>query len=120
MSASATWTAKAPILFLYIQLFGIKRRLKGPCYVTLVFTFLYLLGWNIWLLVKNVPREDGITTGFLMDSTYSGSVAGVASGALGVATDVVIFVLPLPVIAGLHLPLRQKIGLFIVFFTGLL
>ncbi|KAI2618906.1 hypothetical protein GGR54DRAFT_605012 [Hypoxylon sp. NC1633] len=120
VAASTTWVCKAPILFLYVQIFGIKQWMRIWSYATLSITFFYLLGWNIWLLYKNVPRGDQITPDFLVDSAYAGSVAGVASGALGLATDVVIFVLPFPVISSLQLPVHKKIGLVIVFLTGLL
>ncbi|KAI1375703.1 hypothetical protein F4677DRAFT_114681 [Hypoxylon crocopeplum] len=120
VSASTTWACKAPILFLYIQVFGIKRWMRFASYATLIITFLFLLGWNIWLLYKNIPRNDLVTPEFLAESSYSGSVAGVASGALGLVADVVIFVLPFPVIGSLQLPLHKKIGLVVVFLTGLL
>ncbi|KAI1775358.1 hypothetical protein F4818DRAFT_441455 [Hypoxylon cercidicola] len=120
VAASTTWVCKAPILFLYVQIFGIKRWMRMASYATLVITFFYLLGWNIWLLYKNVPRIDQITPEFLVDSSYAGSVAGVASGAMGLAADVVIFILPFPVIGSLQLPMHKKIGLAIVFLTGLL
>ncbi|KAI0095766.1 hypothetical protein GGR51DRAFT_544664 [Nemania sp. FL0031] len=119
VAASTTWAAKAPILFLYVQIFGVKPWLRIISYITLAFTFLWLLGWNIWLLYKDVPRGV-ITPIFLAESAYSGSVAGVASGAVGLAADVVIFLIPIPVIRELHLPLAKKIGLFVVFLTGLL
>ncbi|KAI0423439.1 hypothetical protein F5Y09DRAFT_327349 [Xylaria sp. FL1042] len=119
VAASSTWVAKAPILFLYIQIFGVKAWLRIVSYITLAFTFLWLLGWNIWLLYESVPRGL-ITPTFLADSAHSGSVAGVASGAVGLAADIVIFLIPIPVIWKLHLPRAKKIGLFVVFLTGLL
>ncbi|KAI1747226.1 hypothetical protein F4782DRAFT_522078 [Xylaria castorea] len=119
VAASTTWVAKAPILFLYIQIFGVKAWLRIVSYMTLAFTFLWLLGWNIWLLYESVPRGV-ITPMFLANSAHSGSVAGVASGAVGLAADIVIFVIPIPVIWKLNLPRAKKIGLFVVFLTGLL
>lgn len=44
----------------------------------------------------------------------------VAGGALNVFTDVVMFFLPLPMVWALQAPSRQKLGVLLVFMTGLL
>jgi hypothetical protein len=45
-------------------------------------------------------------------------VLGVISGAVNLFSDVFLFILPLPAIIKLHLPKRQKIGVFLMFSTG--
>lgn len=45
--------------------------------------------------------------------------ATIARGSISLALDIIMFILPLPVIAQLNMPLRRKIGLGFVFATGL-
>ncbi|KAI1172624.1 hypothetical protein F4777DRAFT_561035 [Nemania sp. FL0916] len=119
LSASATWFAKAPILFLYIQVFGVKRWLTVISYFTLAFTFVYIFAWNLWLLIEITPRNNMVTPEDLLKSSQLGSISGIAVGALGLVVDVVIFVLPLPIIINLKISLAKRISLFLVFITGL-
>ncbi|KAI1334213.1 hypothetical protein F5Y15DRAFT_402328 [Xylariaceae sp. FL0016] len=119
VSASATWVAKAPVLLLYVQIFGIQRWIRFVSYTTLAVTFFWLLAWNIWLLVEFLPFPAVIDATYLLSRTHSGSVAGVSSAVIGVIADIVIFVLPLPSIVRLRLPVGKKIGLFLAFLTGI-
>ncbi len=50
----------------------------------------------------------------------SNSTVGVIVGTIGLAADVIIFVLPIPIIAKLHIPPLRKFGVAIVFLAGLL
>jgi hypothetical protein len=45
---------------------------------------------------------------------------GLVQAGMNIAVDVAIIILPLPVIYKLHMPLEKKIGLAVVFATGLL
>ncbi|EMR70419.1 putative integral membrane protein [Eutypa lata UCREL1] len=119
-SGAATWAAKAPVLFLYIQVFGIKRFIRYTSYITLIVTFIFLLAWNAWLLAKSLPITPTLTAEALADRTNAGSVAGVACAILGVVADIIILVLPLLVVPKLHLPFAKKLGLTFVFLTGIL
>ncbi|KAI0843639.1 hypothetical protein F5Y06DRAFT_291558 [Hypoxylon sp. FL0890] len=64
-------------------------------------------------------RSIEVDTSFLDQCINTTVSAGVANGATAVITDVIIIVLPLPIIAGLRLPLHKKIGLAIIFLTGI-
>jgi len=44
----------------------------------------------------------------------------IVSGTYGVVSDVFLLILPLPIIFGLNLSLRKKIGLYAVFLAGLM
>lgn len=43
-----------------------------------------------------------------------------ANAAMQIFTDVVILILPMPLLSKLHLPWRQKIGIMLVFGVGIL
>lgn len=57
---------------------------------------------------------------FLFSCVTALTDATIARGSLSLAMDVIMFVLPIPVITRLNMPLRRKIGLVFVFMTGLL
>lgn len=42
----------------------------------------------------------------------------ITSGAVGLATDLFLFVLPLPAISGLDMPRKRKTGILLIFMTG--
>lgn len=44
--------------------------------------------------------------------------ATIARGATSLAMDVIMFIIPIPVIMKLHMPFRRRIGLSLVFMTG--
>jgi hypothetical protein len=43
-----------------------------------------------------------------------------SNAALNIATDLIIFIMPMPLIRGLQIPKKQKIGLMVLFACGLL
>ena len=45
---------------------------------------------------------------------------GPIEGAVAIAADLLLFILPLPVVYGLNLPPQKKWGLYLVFFVGFL
>jgi hypothetical protein len=47
-------------------------------------------------------------------------VPGLVHGAMNVLADVIITLLPIPIIAKLHIPLHRKIAISLIFATGLL
>ena len=48
----------------------------------------------------------------------STKVRNIIQGGFGVVSDIYIFVLPLPVLWGLHMAPRKKFGVFATFLTG--
>ncbi|KAI0112745.1 hypothetical protein F4776DRAFT_667102 [Hypoxylon sp. NC0597] len=114
----AMYFAKTPILALYLKLFGIKTWLRVASYATLVLSFvLFLITLSIAGAACSQTSEVDIS--FLEKCITTSISVGVANGATAVVTDIIIIVLPLPIIAGLRLPLHKKIGLAIVFLTGI-
>lgn len=114
------WSAKAPILLLYIRIFNIEKWLRITSYCILVATFIILMTTSTVSAVLCAPGIHEITPLFLADCATKGSQFGIAIAAVAVVTDIIIFVLPLPIIFRMQLPLHKKIGLVAVFFTGIL
>lgn len=64
------------------------------------------------------PKSKDVGAEFVIDCTHLSSVTGVSLGGIAVATDTIIFLIPMPIIVRLHLSIQKKIGLALVFFTG--
>lgn len=115
------WFAKTPILFLYIRLFGIKRWVRLICYITLIATLLQFIAISVLLGASCIPAGKGgddiaevaavcISRGFAV---------GIWNGIISIITDLIIFLIPIPIVFQLQLPTRKKIGICVVFAAGL-
>jgi hypothetical protein len=118
--APAIWAAKAAILALYVRLFGSVRWLKITCYVWIGLMALFYSS-NIAISVAYcIPRKgeawDGTSFARCSTSAWSAVVIGVFS----TVADVVIFVLPFPVLLKLRVNSAKKLGLISLFLTGFL
>ncbi|KAM7197578.1 hypothetical protein V8F33_005544 [Rhypophila sp. PSN 637] len=84
------WFTKAPILLLYINIFGVNR----------------------WVRKANFVAYQSCA--------YSNTLTGVISGFVSVIFDAIMFILPIPIIVGLNLERSKKVGLAVVFFWEIL
>lgn len=118
--AFTLWSTKAPILVLYVKLFGVRTWLRWLSYLTLVVTGLNFLGSFILPVVQ---CDTGMTTPdpaiFLIcqNATVTG---GIWSGFVSIIEDVIIFCMPIPAILQLNLPTAKKVGVILVFFSGIM
>ncbi|KAI2792040.1 hypothetical protein POX_b02073 [Penicillium oxalicum] len=116
----AIYSAKLPLLFMLMRIFGIKRWLRWTCQFLVVFG---TLGGLITLLYAGIscsPNLHRPTPPFLFSCVTALTDATIARGSISLAIDVIVFILPIPVIVGLKMPLRRKIGLSLAFTTGLI
>lgn len=114
------WSSKAPILLLYVRLFGVKQWMRTICYLTLAITTIFFLVGPAVACAKCDLRGKPPSQEFLLACSNTTSVAGVVLGITAVITDAIVFVLPLPVIYQLKLAPQKKLGLLLVFMTGIL
>jgi len=107
---------------LLIRIFGSRRWLRIISILTLVVWGAAVLAGNCYNAAKCVPPNDSarITPAFLLNCSRTTNRIGIILGTIGVVTDAVIFALPLPIIAKLHLPLGKRIGIIVVFLAGAL
>ncbi|KAI1207434.1 uncharacterized protein F4807DRAFT_434567 [Annulohypoxylon truncatum] len=122
LTGFSMWTAKAPVLLLYIRLFGLHKWMRLSCLATLAVMALVILIGDAYNAAKCMP-QDITSPGYIEYVTNCnrvGSTVGVICGFVGVFSDAVIFCLPLPILAKLHLPLAKKLGLSVVFLVGAL
>ncbi|KAK8186950.1 uncharacterized protein BKA78DRAFT_286378 [Phyllosticta capitalensis] len=107
---------KSSFFIQYLRLFQ-PRWVHRACKVSLV-VILGVMCWGVFggiFLCKPVRRYwDPSVPGTCMDiQTYWFSTAGI-----GVIMDLVVWLLPMPLIKGLNLPMRQKLSVFVVFALG--
>ncbi|KAK5630592.1 hypothetical protein RRF57_006307 [Xylaria bambusicola] len=115
----ALWTCKAPILFLYLRLFGIKKWLRVLSYVTLALTAAVYIAAIVAIPPVCTPHTMHLSEAFITGCQTRTRITNVVTGSFSVLADVVILVLPLPVIFGLNLLVRSKVGLLFLFLSGL-
>lgn len=112
--------SKTPILLLYTRLFGVKTWLRICSYVTLTCLTILVLASAIVTCSVCTTYEDNVAPSFIARCTLWSGWGGVASGVLSLVVDIVILVLPISIISQLHLQTYKKIGLGLVFASGIL
>lgn len=116
----ATYSAKLPLLFLLMRTFGARKWLHWSCLALIISG---TLGGLVTLLFASISCSPGLhqpTPPFLFSCVTALTNATIARGSISLAEDVIIFVLPMPIIVSLKMPLRRKIGLGVAFATRLL
>ena len=114
----AKWSAKAAILALYLRLFGLKLWLRYTSYVALLVTFLFY-----WIQIPLsaafcAPHHTESWNLDILQRCSKTAVMGPILGAVGVTSDVLLLVLPLPIVYGLNMPPKKKMGLYLIFLVG--
>ncbi|KAK4183423.1 hypothetical protein QBC35DRAFT_393904 [Podospora australis] len=115
--------AKVPILILYLRLFGVNRAVRITSWILLTIPLVLLLGAAIYGAAVCSP--EGKNNAQLDLAWQQGCMQpslgiGVWNGSVSVLVDIIIFVLPLPVISKLKMNLHKKIGLLVVFLAAFL
>lgn len=112
--------AKASIFLLFSQIFTIQKSMRVAIWVGLVFDFL-LYGTGIGVASYYETPHMGETW---VDTLDGRSLIPLpwwqAQSALSIALDLYIFVLPLPAVARLKLPIRKRISVMAVFSLALM
>ncbi|KAG7001477.1 hypothetical protein G7Y79_00031g065920 [Physcia stellaris] len=113
--------AKLSVLLLYLELFKVDDQAR----IAIAIGVATIAAQGIATIVGNtvlcVPKPGG--NWMLKASTHgctkTATAFGVATGTLSVFNDIYILWIPLPIIWQLHLPTRKKVGVSIIFITGL-
>lgn len=112
---------KISILLFYVRIFP-QRWFRWSCYVTMFACFGYGVAFLLVSVFQCIPISfawtnwDGEHTGTCNDI----NAQGWTSAALNVILDVVVIVLPMPLISKLQLNNRKKFFVFLMFSIGLL
>lgn len=115
----AIMAAKLSILALYLQIFSVNQKFRHACWFTGSIVIIYCVTGTPLEVLGCTPAVKTLAQ-LAAQQCISLIPLSVAIGILNITTDFLIFLLPLPLIARLQLPARRRLGLTIVFATGIL
>ena len=108
---------KLSILVLYIRLFGINKLFRNLTLLTMAFVSGYLLA-NLFTQIFGCSPRAKYWNPDLSGHCINYTKAGLVYGSLNIVSDLVIFVLPLPVLWGLKLSPREKALISVILMSG--
>ena len=106
---------KSCLLLLYHRIFNIQRAFHLTIYIFIAFAFVSQMSIIPMDAILCHPVNDWTMENPRCQETYK---IGPAQGACSIAIDVAIFVMPIPIVWGLHMPIRRRIGVLAIFATG--
>lgn len=119
--ALAYFTSRLPILLLYLRVFGRTKPFRIACYVAMGIAFgAYLTSIPLISYFCTPPIGGDWNSLDVFAKCKRLLNWALIQGSLDVALNVYIFILPLPVVLGLQMPLQKKLGVLAIFLTGLL
>lgn len=118
-ATAAMYFAKLPILIFLLRTFGVKKWLRYISYCLMVLTALAFLASALWTGVNCSPGlQDDVDQAFLFSCVSATFYTTVSRNSISLAVDVIIFIMPLPLVARLKMAPRKKIGVALVFLAG--
>ncbi|KAI0145618.1 hypothetical protein GGR57DRAFT_480119 [Xylariaceae sp. FL1272] len=120
----AVWFSKAPLLLLYIRMFGVKNAVRYTCYATLIVSAIAYFTVSTYLAAVCNPFRLEIKDEAHFDrykarcTALYARVGFIPACSLSIFQDVLNLALPIPLICSLNLNRRKKIGLAFVFAWG--
>ncbi|PSN67345.1 hypothetical protein BS50DRAFT_634725 [Corynespora cassiicola Philippines] len=112
--APTLWAAKSAILALYIRIFGTITWMRRTSYVW-IFLMALFYGMNIVIAgVYCVPRKGEPWEGASFQRCTSSAWLNVVVGVFSCVADLVILVLPFPIVWKLHVSMAKKYSLALV------
>jgi hypothetical protein len=108
---------KISVLFQYLRIFP-TRNVKRICYVQLVIVIIYGLWATLSAIFFCIPIASFWDVNVKGKCLPNGLIWFINAG-INIATDIMIVIIPAPLIKRLQLSTRQKISLYLVFMVGL-
>ena len=105
------------IMLLYLRIYGINRRFRYCVYATMFIVFGYLFSNLLTEFLGCTPVQKTWKSK-LPGHCIDGIKADYGYGTLHCLSDLIIFVLPIPMIWMTQLKLREKIGIMVIFMFG--
>lgn len=112
--------AKLSLFLLLLRLFGKLRWMRILVYIGIVFNTLYSVACFIAFWVMCAPPYGESWTLYLDSPKCIQTIQlGYTQSSLNIVCDFYLLLIPIPAVMGLQLPLKKKIGIILVFMTGL-
>ncbi|KAF2963759.1 hypothetical protein GQX73_g9811 [Xylaria multiplex] len=123
LNSLSLFFSKTATLMLFRRIFAISRAMNIAIWIGTVFCFATYASSIVITSYYSAPHF-GSTWDQVVAEIYGPSVFllywSIAQGSASTLLDVYIFILPLPVLAGLHLSTKRKIQIIAIFCVGLL
>lgn len=105
---------------MYLQVFQPLKWLRICAYLGAIVTTLFYVATEIFYIVSMTPRK-GQTFASVAASPAELRVLvlSVPTAAVGLGIDVYLLVLPITAVMGLQLPTQHKVGVILIFLTGI-
>lgn len=110
--------AKLSLFWLYFRIFSPNRRTRFLIYFGIASTFVIYAALTVYLGYLCIPRPGQSWLERSSHQCRKTKVVYYIQGIFGVVSDIYLFILPVPVIWRLQLPLRKKVGICLIFATG--
>ncbi|KAL9048546.1 MAG: hypothetical protein Q9206_005973 [Seirophora lacunosa] len=111
---------KLTFFLVYLQVFKPFRWLRIGVYIGATLTIMFYFGVMIYLLVSITPRKGQTFMDVALSPAQFASLrTSVPIAGVGLGTDLYLLILPIAAVMQLQLPTRRKIGIILIFLTGL-
>lgn len=113
---------KLSILIMYLHILKIHRWFRRWVYGMMIFVVGYAIPFFfIYAFSCNPVKKGWNLIGWQGEGTcFNMITVGLVAGAINIFSDVVIFIIPLPLLAKLQITNARKLGLIAIFATGIL
>ncbi|KAJ0124249.1 integral membrane protein [Diaporthe amygdali] len=109
--------AKIALLVFYLRL-SPQRWFRYSIFATLGLVIGYTTGIFFSLIFACDPIERSFDVTITAGSCINSAALYIATAAANIISDVILFILPIPMLVALQVPLKQKIGLMCIFGVG--
>ncbi|KAM0794133.1 hypothetical protein BDR22DRAFT_977972 [Usnea florida] len=107
---------KFSILLLYLRLFSVSTRFRYSTWAAMFFVFGYLVSNLVTQIFGCMPIQ--LSWEVAPGHCYNRRAAGFAFSSMNIISDLLIFVLPMPMVWRLRLSRKGKLGVMLVFMGG--
>ncbi len=114
---------KCSLLFLYRSVLTLNNpRFKKAWYAIGVYVVAFFIAAMVGVLVQCVPLDYSWNRyyGGMEGRCVNKKIQVLAMAVLNTVADIALLVLPMPTLWSLQLPFKQKLGLCMIFFLGIL
>jgi hypothetical protein len=119
MVSPALGLIKMSLLIQYYTLFNMRRYIRVCVWVAAVIFGLFYVSLSITAFVLNSPwHGDSLLETIVSWHYLKFTEFAIPTGAIGVAFDWFLLILPMPAVWSLHLTLGKKVGIMVIFATG--
>ncbi|KAI9792568.1 MAG: hypothetical protein M1816_002088 [Peltula sp. TS41687] len=115
------WCAKVSILVLLHGVFAPKVWFRASIYIGIV--LVTLVHWSnvpVYVALCTPRAGESWDLALLQGRCGHSATHTLVAGTLGTAIDIYILILPLPIIFGLNLPFKRRVGLALIFLVGII